>query len=192
MLQWVSSTRAAAKAITPEVIGRPPSDGPAEPHGGAAGRAGELAINDHQFLVIERDGAGGVNAAVKKIYKIDITGATDIRNVPALPQTGIPGGIVAVTKGVDPFIDLLDFTDPAHPPFIPLATFPEKIEGLAFGPDLPDGRHVLVVTNDNDFMPNQSNRFFVFAIDPVDLLGFTPQDIAPSHRCPDDEDDDEQ
>src|SRR5262249_19759759 len=66
-----------------------------------------LAINDHQFLVIERDGNGGVNAVVKKIYKIDITGAADMRNVPALPQTGIPGGIVAVTKGVDPFIDLL-------------------------------------------------------------------------------------
>ena len=31
------------------------------------------------------------------------------------------------------------------------ADFPEKIEGLAFGPDLPDGRHLLLVTNDNDF-----------------------------------------
>src|SRR5262249_48908734 len=60
------------------------------------------------------------------------------------------------------FIDLLD------PAFgLVGATFPEKIEGLAFGPDLQGGRHVLVVTNDNDFVPTQPNRFLVFAIDRI-------------------------
>jgi hypothetical protein len=84
-----------------------------------------------------------------------------------------------VTKAL--FIDLLA-------PALGLAgaSFPEKIEGLAFGPNLPDGRHVLVVTNDNDFVPGQANRFFVFAIDSVDLPGFTAQDISLRHRCFDD------
>jgi hypothetical protein len=77
-----------------------------------------------------------------------------------------------------PFIDLLS-------PLYGLAgtTFPEKIEGLAFGPDLQDGRHVLIVTNDNDFFTTQANRFFVFAIDSVDLPWFTAQDISPRNRC---------
>src|SRR5262249_22081466 len=52
MLQWLSSTRAAAKAITPEVIGRPPSDGPAEPHGEAAGQAGELVMAAHLITLM--------------------------------------------------------------------------------------------------------------------------------------------
>jgi hypothetical protein len=49
------------------------------------------------------------------------------------------------------FIDLLD-------PALNLApTIPEKLEGLAWGPDLPDGRHVLYVTSDNDLNPNLDN-----------------------------------
>src|SRR5262249_21421714 len=86
-----------------------------------------LAVNDHQFLVIERDGNAGPAAVVKKIFKIDIADpsspASDIHGVPTLPETGTPAGIVAVKKEL--FINLLDFID--H------ATFPEKIEGLAFG-----------------------------------------------------------
>ena len=46
----------------------------------------------------------------------------------------------------------------------------EKIEGLAWGPDLPDGRHVLYVTSDNDLNPNLATQIYAFAIDAV-----TPQ-----------------
>jgi hypothetical protein len=38
-----------------------------------------VAINDHQFLVDERDGKGlgdGSTAAVKQLFEIDLTGAT--------------------------------------------------------------------------------------------------------------------
>jgi hypothetical protein len=133
-----------------------------------------LAVNDHEFLVLERDGRAGAAATFKKIFKIDIAGATkatDIRQVQTLPTSGTPGGIVPVTKAL--FLDMLD-------PAFGLAgpTFPEKLEGLAFGPDLKDGRHTLVVTSDNDFLAAQPSRFYVFAIDHNDLPGFTPQDIA--------------
>ncbi len=59
-----------------------------------------------------------------------------------------------------PYLDLLD-------PAFGLAgsNFPEKIEGLAFGPDLADGRHLLLVTSDNDFVATQPTRFFAFALD---------------------------
>jgi hypothetical protein len=135
-----------------------------------------LAVNDHEFLVIERDGNAGTAAGFKQIFKIDITDATDIRPVPALPTTGLPVGVTPVTKV--PFLDLL------APAFgLAGASFPEKIEGLAFGPDLPDGRHLLIVTNDNDFIAAQPNRFLAFAIDRVDLPDFTPQDISLRKHC---------
>jgi hypothetical protein len=132
-------------------------------------------VNDHEFLVIERDGNAGLAAAFKKVFHIDLTGATDIRAVATLPSTGTPDGVVPVTKSL-----LLDLLDPAFG--LAGASFPEKIEGLAFGPDLRDGRHVLVVTNDNDFISTQPNRFLVFAIDRSDLPGFVPQGFSHFRR----------
>lgn len=130
-----------------------------------------LAVNDHEFLVLERDGRPGATATFKKIFKIDIGAATDIRDVKQLPTSGTPAGVVAVTKQL--FIDLL------NPAFgLAGASFPEKIEGLAFGPDLEDGRHLLLVVNDSDFAADQPTRIFAFAIDPLDLPGFQAQDVA--------------
>lgn len=130
-----------------------------------------LAVNDHEFLVLERDGRPGATATFKKIFKIDIGAATDIRDVKQLPTSGMPVGVVPVTKQL--FIDLL------NPAFgLAGASFPEKIEGLAFGPDLEDGRHLLLVVNDNDFIASQPTRIFAFAIDPSDLPGFQAQDVA--------------
>ena len=104
-----------------------------------------VAVDEHRFLVLERDGRVGLDAAFKQLFLIDIEGASDIRGVPALPATGIPAGITPVAKGATPFLDLVAALGG------PSAAIPEKFEGLAFGPDLPDGRHLLLVTVDNDF-----------------------------------------
>ena len=137
-----------------------------------------LAINDHEFLVIERDNRSWLAAEPqeptrKKIYKIDIEGATDVSDVEELPEVGLPAGIVAVDKPQPPFIDLLD---PAFGLDTRTATtdgtaIAEKIEGLTWGPDLPDGRHVLYVISDNDLLPTVATQIFAFAIDPslIDL-----------------------
>ncbi|MDB5968952.1 MAG: hypothetical protein JWQ90_1402 [Hydrocarboniphaga sp.] len=129
------------------------------------------AVNDHQFLVIERDGKAGASAAFKKVYLIDIAGATDIRGIKSLPATGVPSGVTPVSKTL--FLDLLD---PAYG--LAGASFPEKIEGLAFGPDLSGGQHTLIVTNDNDFVTANPSNFYVFGIDTADLPGYTPQQIS--------------
>jgi hypothetical protein len=72
------------------------------------------------------------------------------------------------------FLDLLD-------PAFGLAgsSFPAKIEGLAFGPDLADGRHVLLVSSDNDFSAATPTYLFAFAIPTGSLPGFQPQVIVP-------------
>ena len=48
---------------------------------------------------------------------------------------------------------------------------PDNIEGYAFGPDLPDGRRLLLVTNDNDYLNPATlsggypNYIMAFAVD---------------------------
>ena len=133
-----------------------------------------LAVNEHELLVLERDGKPGADAKEKKIFKIDISAATDIRGVKQLPQTGVPLGVTPVTKSL--FLNMLD---PAHG--LAGASFPEKIEGLAFGPDLADGRHLLLVANDNDFVATQPTRIFAFAIDSYELPGFQAQQVHAEH-----------
>lgn len=133
-----------------------------------------LAVNDREFLVLERDGRVGAEARDKKIFKIDIGASSDIRGVKNLPQTGIPAGVTPVAKSL--FLDLLD---PAHG--LAGANFPEKSEGMAFGPDLADGRHLLLVVNDNDFVATQATRIFAFAVDGFELPGFQAQQVLAEH-----------
>jgi hypothetical protein len=122
-----------------------------------------LAINDHEFLVIERDNRSHLQTPPqaptrKTIYKISLTGATDVSGIASLPAGALPAGVTPVTKEL--FINLLD------PDLNLTATIPEKIEGLAWGPDLHDGRHVLYVISDNDLNPSLATQIYAFAIDP--------------------------
>ncbi len=136
-----------------------------------------VAINDHQFLIDERDGKGlgdGSAAAVKQLFEIDLTGATDITNL-----TGDAAKNAAVGKTL--FLDLRaalnanGFSD---------TQIPAKIEGLAFGQDVTlNGvvEHTLYVANDNDFVADIAgpNQFFVFAFTDSDLPGFVQQQLVP-------------
>jgi hypothetical protein len=69
----------------------------------------------------------------------------------------------------------LDLLDPRYGLVGP--DLPDKIEGLAFGPDLPDGRRLLIVTADNDFVATVPFRVFAFGIDRRLLPGFVPQSV---------------
>ena len=133
-----------------------------------------VAVNGHEFLVLERDGKAGKEAECKTLFLIDIDGATDISRIDALPQAPIPADVRPVAKRL--FLDLLD-------PRFGLAGpgLPAKFEGLAFGPDLADGRHLLLISTDNDFRPGEPSRLFAFAIDRSALPGYEPQQfVAPT------------
>jgi hypothetical protein len=80
-----------------------------------------------------------------------------VSGIDSLPA-GALVGIVPVGKTL--FIDLLD------PVFNLAPTIAEKIEGLAWGPDLEDGRHLLYVVSDNDLTPSLATQLYSFAIDP--------------------------
>lgn len=115
-----------------------------------------LAINEHEFLVIERDGTVGEEAVCKHIKKISLQGASEIQGHTKLPPCKVPRCVQPVKK--ETFIDLLD------PKFgLTGAGMPEKIESLTFGPDLADGRKTLLVVSDNDFVKENPTMIYVFA-----------------------------
>ncbi len=123
-----------------------------------------VAINDHEFLIDERDGKGlgdGSNAAVKQVFKIDLANATDVSQL-----TGAAAlDAVAVEKTL--FLDVVQKLNGENG--IAKSRIPAKIEGLAFGQDITDNGvlfHTLFVANDNDFVPGVAgpNQFYVFAI----------------------------
>lgn len=117
-----------------------------------------VALNNNEFLVLERNNRGvGVGAdlatADKNVYRISLNGATDITNV-TLPASGttLPSGVVAVNKGAK-IIDLDANT---------LAALgnksPEKWEGLAIGPQLAGGGYLILAGTDNDYSVTQSGQ----------------------------------
>jgi hypothetical protein len=123
-----------------------------------------FAINDHEFLVLERNNRGiGVGAELsppnKKLFRINITGATDFSPpAVAFPAANCPAG--KVSKTAAPFLHLAANTlvELGH-------KVPEKYEGLAIGPHLKDGSYVLVTGTDNDYSVTQnasSQQFDVY------------------------------
>jgi Esterase-like activity of phytase/PEP-CTERM motif len=144
-----------------------------------------LALNDHQFLVLERDGKGlGDNstAVVKQLYMVDLTGAQDV--------TGLTGQAALLAKAVSKTL-FLDIKSALNAAGIVDTKIPAKLEGLAFGQDVVVGgvlKHTLYVANDNDFLATDAsgnanpNQWYVFGISDADLLAkgasYTAQTIA--------------
>lgn len=133
-----------------------------------------VALNNHEFLVDERDGKGlgdGSKAKVKQIFKIDLRNATDI--------TGMDGNTAAMAA--TPKSLFLDIVKVLGENGVTPDKVPAKIEGLAFGPDVKQqGKtlHTLWVANDNDFLQDYGNvassnpnQFYVFGFTDADLDG---------------------
>lgn len=118
-----------------------------------------LTIDDHRFLLIERDGEAGSDAKRKSIVSIDIANASDVTAVESLQITNLPAGFRPVTTKI-----LIHLLDPAYG--LRGDSFPEKVEGLTFGPNLPDGRRTLLITSDNDLKPTAPTHIWVFAVNP--------------------------
>ena len=140
-----------------------------------------VALNNHEFLVDERDGKGlgdGSSAKFKEIFKIDLNGATDTSNM-----DGLTAAQHEVPKTL--FLNVLSVLEDHG---FTATTVPAKLEGLAFGPDVKTASgttmHTLWVANDNDFLQDYGgvansnpNQFFVFGFTDADLKGsvFVPQ-----------------
>lgn len=131
-----------------------------------------LAVNDHEFLTIERDSGAGDLAVFKKIMHIDLKAtaneqATDVSQIEKLPPGPLPATVHPVKKRV--FLDLLD------PKFgLKGSAFPEKHEGICFAPK--SGEEILMIAvSDNDFVTEKPSTLQLFSITPDELPNYTAQ-----------------
>ena len=171
--------------VSAAIFASPPGGRGVAQHGTGSGVSEITAINNHEFLVDERDGKGrgaGNKAKIKQLFKIDLDGAVDIAGM-----DGLTAAANAVSKTL--FLDIVNVLTANN---ISASNIPAKIEGLAFGSDvILNGTviHTLWVANDNDFLaevddgtgnmiPNP-NQFFVFGFTNADLNGseFVPQQL---------------
>jgi hypothetical protein len=142
-----------------------------------------VALNDHEFLVDERDGKGlgdNSDAAVKKVYRISLTGAKDV--------TGLSGDLSAKAVSKTQVLDVKSLLVSTG---IAAKDIPSKIEGMAFGEDVVYNNvtlHTLWVSNDNDFLPTitdskhpqgfaNPNNFYVFGFSDADLKNYVAQKV---------------
>ena len=135
---------------------------PTDPRQGRnIGLSAITAINDHEFLVLERDNRGiGVDdpagASVvgsKRVYKIDVLGATDISNRP-LPNDG------NLAAAVPPIVPVAKSAR-LHRPRREHAAAQRQAGGemgraSTIGPRLKNGGHLILAGNDNDYSVTQN------------------------------------
>jgi 3-phytase len=110
------------------------------------------------MLALERSFSVGAEGGGNTIwlYEISTQGATDVSGkFSLLNETFTP-----VTKRL-----ILNVEED-------LGIEPDNIEGMAFGPVLPDGRLPLILVSDNNFAANQTTQFIVLAVE----LESTPTD----------------
>ena len=109
-----------------------------------------LAIDEETLLALERSFAAGVGNSIR-IYWISLREATDIRLLKRLDGVD-PETIKPVEK-----VLLLDLDE--------LGTRLDNLEGMTFGPLLPDGRRTLVLISDDNFnRGRQVTQILAFAV----------------------------
>jgi hypothetical protein len=110
-----------------------------------------LPLNNEFLIAMERSfsvGAPGTGNSIK-LYKVALPGATDVNGVDSL--AGKLDRIRPAQKSL-----LLDLDQLG----IPL----DNVEGLTFGPRLPDGHQSVVLVSDNNFAASQFTQFLLFEL----------------------------
>ncbi|WP_395399359.1 esterase-like activity of phytase family protein [Pseudoduganella sp. UC29_106] len=131
---------------------------PAAPAPGKAADNGVseiLAVNSHEVLVLERaavQGADGLYKNYIRVYAMDIDGATDVRDIPAL----VGARFTPARKRL--VLDLNTLGLPAL----------DNVEGISWGAVLENGRRSLVLISDDNFGAKQVTQLLLFEVRAAD------------------------
>jgi len=106
-----------------------------------------LGLGNNSLLVIERSFSTGRIPCSIKIFKADLNEATDISNITLKNNSAF----TPVKKTL-----LLNMDD--------LGIYTDNIEGVTFGPDLPNGHKTLLFIADNNFNKTQQSQILLFEI----------------------------
>lgn len=110
-----------------------------------------LAVDAQRLLIVERAGvenAEGLYVNHVRIYEMDVAGATDIKDLPALKGAKY----VPARKRL-----LLDLEKIGLPRV-------DNLEGISWGPRLANGRRSLVMVSDDNFNAQQVTQLLVFEV----------------------------
>lgn len=107
-----------------------------------------LSIGDGQLLIIERSFSTGRLSCTIKLFIAGFHDATDIQNISSLEKNT---QFKPMSKRL-----LLNMDD--------LGIFVDNIEGIAFGPTLPNGHKTLIFVADNNFSPVEKSQVFLFEV----------------------------
>ncbi|UPK70300.1 esterase-like activity of phytase family protein [Chitinophaga filiformis] len=108
-----------------------------------------LVLSETQLLVMERSYSTGVKSNTIRVFKVDLQHATDIKAVNSLRENP---HFLPAQKSL-----LLNFDD--------LDTFVDNVEGMTFGPILPNGHRSLIFVVDNNFDKNEETQFYIFEVE---------------------------
>jgi endonuclease/exonuclease/phosphatase family metal-dependent hydrolase len=124
-----------------------------------------LALGETELLALERSFSMGVGFSIR-LYRLSLESA---ENILARERLDDPAAVRPVAKTL-----LLDLGDLG----VPL----DNLEGLAWGPPLPDGRRSLVMIADNNFNPLQRTLVLAFAVSGETVT--IPEIQGRGHRSP--------
>jgi hypothetical protein len=100
-----------------------------------------------QLIVVERSYSTGTQACTIKLFLCDSKKATNVKNYPSLQNQNLE---LASKKLI------LNMDD--------LGIFIDNVEGITFGPKLPNGNQSLVLVSDNNFSEKQKTQVFLFEV----------------------------
>jgi hypothetical protein len=107
-----------------------------------------LNIGKNKFLVIERSFSTGRLPCTIKVFITDINAATNIKDIPSLKSNT---NFVPATKKLLLNMDALGI-------------YIDNIEGVTFGPTLPNGHKTLVFVADNNFAALEKAQLLLFEV----------------------------
>ena len=109
-----------------------------------------LSLGDNKLLVIERSFSTGRLACTIKVFLVDLTDASNIINTASLKNSPTKHPLIKKL--------LLNMDD--------LKIYTDNIEGVTFGPDLPNGHKSLIFIADNNFNPLEKSQVMLFEVIP--------------------------
>ncbi|SFW40952.1 esterase-like activity of phytase family protein [Chitinophaga sancti] len=108
-----------------------------------------LVLSENQLLIMERSFSTGVKNCTIRLYKADLSHAT---NVSAIQSLQTDTHFTPVVKK-----PLFNFQS--------LQTYVDNVEGMTFGPRLPNGHRSLICVADNNFSNKEETQFYIFDIE---------------------------
>ena len=109
-----------------------------------------LYVDKDRLLVIERSFSTGRLPCTVKVFLADLSRADNVISIPSLT------GKVTVRRATKKLLLNMDSLD----------RYIDNVEGMSWGPVLPNGHKTLIFVSDNNFQAIEKTQFFLFEVIP--------------------------